>query len=103
MKDKYKLLAKELISILDKRFSLGDRISTSDGFTGKVTAGEKGMWLVKFDAPLHILDKFKKKQSEWYAPGDIEVLEGENKGYNEAIILVAAVMAMTLDVFPHKK
>ena len=103
MDTKYRLMAKELISILDKRFSIGDRVSTSDGFTGKITAGEAGKWAVKFDAPSHILSKFKKKQREFYAPKDIDVLEGENHGYNEAIILVAAIMAMTLDVFPKKK
>lgn len=45
---------------------LGDRVATSDGFTGKITTGENGKWKVKFDAPPHILTKFKKKQYEFY-------------------------------------
>jgi hypothetical protein len=86
--------------VLDKRFSLGDRITTSDGFSGKVTSGENGKWKVKFDASPEVLARFKKKQFELYEPKDIEVMEGENRGYNEAIMLIAAVMAMSLNVFP---
>jgi hypothetical protein len=38
-----------------------------------------------------------KKQREFYKPKGLEVLEGKNRGYNEAITLLAAVILMTLD------
>lgn len=54
---------------------LKDRVSTSDGFTGIITAGEKGLWKVKYDAPIHILKKFKKTQYGWYKLKDLHFIQ----------------------------